>query len=280
MNCSTILSDAKDFLKEQYIKNPSLDSEILLSKVLKIDRNKLLLNLEHKLKKNEIIEFKKLIERRIKNEPIAYILGFKEFWKQKFKVSKDVLIPRPETEHLVEEVLKIIPREAAYSVLDVGAGSGCIIISILLERRKSLGVAIDISKKALNVAKYNAKIQHIENRIKFVNSDIDKFFIGKYDLVVSNPPYIKNYIINYLDDDVKLYEPRIALRGGMDGYSNIRKVIIKSSKLIKTRGKFVLEIGNEQINFVKSILKSNGFYINKIVKDLAKNYRCIISTKI
>jgi len=280
MNCSTILSDAKDFLKEQYIKNPSLDSEILLSKVLKIDRNKLLLNLEHKLKKNEIIEFKKLIERRIKNEPIAYILGFKEFWKQKFKVSKDVLIPRPETEHLVEEVLKIIPREAAYSVLDVGAGSGCIIISILLERRKSLGVAIDISKKALNVAKYNAKIQHIENRIKFVNSDIDKFFIGKYDLVVSNPPYIKNYIINYLDDDVKLYEPRIALRGGMDGYSNIRKVIIKSAKLIKTRGKFVLEIGNEQINFVKSILKSNGFYINKIVKDLAKNYRCIISTKI
>ena len=280
MNCSTILSDAKDFLKEQYIKNPSLDSEILLSKVLKIDRNKLLLNLEHKLKKNEIIEFKKLIERRIKNEPIAYILGFKEFWKQKFKVSKDVLIPRPETEHLVEEVLKIIPREAAYSVLDVGAGSGCIIISILLERRKSLGVAIDISKKALNVAKYNAKIQHIENRIKFVNSDIDKFFIGKYDLVVSNPPYIKNYIINYLDDDVKLYEPRIALRGGMDGYSNIRKVIIKSAKLIKTRGKFVLEIGNEQINFVKSILKSNGFYINKIVKDLARNYRCIISTKI
>jgi len=280
MNCSTILSDAKDFLKEQYIKNPSLDSEILLSKVLKVDRSKLLLNLEHKLKKNEIIEFKKLIERRIKNEPIAYILGFKEFWKQKFKVSKDVLIPRPETEHLVEEVLKIIPREAAYSVLDVGAGSGCIIISILLERRKSLGVAIDISKKALNVAKYNAKIQHIENRIKFVNSDIDKFFIGKYDLVVSNPPYIKNYIINYLDDDVKLYEPRIALRGGMDGYSNIRKVIIKSAKLIKTRGKFVLEIGNEQINFVKSILKSNGFYINKIVKDLAKNYRCIISTKI
>ena len=280
MNCSTILSDAKDFLKEQYIKNPSLDSEILLSKVLKVDRNKLLLNLEHKLKKNEIIEFKKLIERRIKNEPIAYILGFKEFWKQKFKVSRDVLIPRPETEHLVEEALKIIPREAAYSVLDIGTGTGCIIISILLERRKSLGVAIDISKKALNVAKYNAKIQHIENRIKFVNSDIDKFFIGKYDLIVSNPPYIKNYIINYLDDDVKLYEPRIALRGGMDGYSNIRKVIIKSAKLIKTRGKFVLEIGNEQINFVKSILKSNGFYINKIVKDLAKNYRCIISTKI
>ena len=280
MNCSTILSDAKDFLKEQYIKNPSLDSEILLSKVLKVDRNKLLLNLEHKLKKNEIIEFKKLIERRIKNEPIAYILGFKEFWKQKFKVSRDVLIPRPETEHLVEEALKIIPREAAYSVLDIGTGTGCIIISILLERRKSLGVAIDISKKALNVAKYNAKIQHIENRIKFVNSDIDKFFIGKYDLIVSNPPYIKNYIINYLDDDVKLYEPRIALRGGMDGYSNIRKVIIKSAKLIKTRGKFILEIGNKQINFVKSILKSNGFYINKIVKDLAKDYRCIISTKI
>ena len=280
MNYSTILSKANAILKRNLIKNPSLDSEILLSNVLKVNRDMLLLNLDRKIKNYEILKFKKLINRRKKKEPIAYILGFKDFWKQKFKVSRDVLIPRPETEHLVEEVLSIIPINAAYNVLDIGTGSGCIIISILLERKKCQGIAIDISKKALNIAKYNAKIQHVKNRIKFVNFDVDKFFVGKYDLVVSNPPYIKNYIINYLDDDVKFYEPSVALKGGTDGCSNIRKVIKKSAKLIKNKGKFILEIDSGQIYQVKKILKNHGFYINKIVKDLSNKYRCIVSTKI
>ena len=280
MNCSKILSNATDILKKEHINNPSLDSEIILSNVLKINRDKLLLNLDKRIKNNEITKFNNLIDRRKKKEPVAYILGHKNFWKSKFIVNKDVLIPRPETEHLVEEALKIIPKSASFNILDVGTGSGCIIISIILERKKSRGVAIDISKKALYIAKYNAKMQHIQNRIKFFNSNIDKFSIGKYDLIISNPPYIINYKISYLDDDVKLYEPKVALDGGIDGYSEIKNVVKKSAELIKTKGKLLLEIGDKQINFTKEILRRNGFYINKIVKDLADKNRCIVSTKI
>ena len=174
----------------------------------------------------------------------------------------------------------MIPKLGSYNILDIGTGSGCLIISILLERQRSYGIAVDISKRAINLAKYNAKIQQIQNRIKFVNSNIDKFYQGKYDLIISNPPYIKNYKINYLDDDVKLYEPKVALDGGIDGYSKTKKVIEKSSKLLKTNGKLVLEIDDKQKIFINEILKKNKFYINKIVKDLAKKYRCIVSTKI
>ena len=280
MNCSKILSNATDILKKEHINNPSLDSEIILSNVLKINRDKLLLNLDKRIKNNEITKFNNLIDRRKKKEPVAYILGHKNFWKSNFIVNKDVLIPRPETEHLVEEVLKIIPKSASFNILDIGTGSGCIIISIILERKKCRGVAIDISKKAIYIAKYNAKMQHIQNRIKFFNSNIDKFSIGKYDLIISNPPYIINYKISYLDDDVKLYEPKVALDGGIDGYSEIKNVVKKSAELIKTKGKLLLEIGDKQINFTKEILRKNGFYINKIVKDLADKNRCIVSTKI
>ena len=280
MDYSEILLNATDILKKEFINNPSLDSEIILSNVLKINRDKLLLNLDKRINNNEMTKFKNLIDRRKKKEPVAYIVGNKNFWKSSFKVNKDVLIPRPETEHLVEEVLKIIPKNASFNVLDIGTGSGCIIISIILERKKSYGVAIDISKKAIYIAKYNAKMQHIQNRIKFVNSNIDKFSLGKYDLIISNPPYIINYKINYLDDDVKMYEPKVALDGGVDGYSEIKKVVRKSVELIKTKGKLVIEIGDKQINFTKEILRVNGFYINKIVKDLSKKNRCIVSTKI
>ena len=280
MNCSKAISQGANILKKNLIKNPFLDSEMLLSETLKIKRESLLLNLDMKIKKDEIKQFKKLINRRKKKEPIAYILGYKSFWKSNFKVNKNVLIPRPETEHIVEEVLKIIPKLGSYNILDIGTGSGCLIISIMLERQKSHGTAIDISKNALNIAKYNAKIQHIENRINFVNSNIDKFLRGKYDLIISNPPYIKNYKINYLDDDVKLYEPKVALNGGVDGFSKIKKVVEKSSRLLKTKGKLVLEIDDKQKNITNKILKKNGFYTNKIVKDLAKKYRCIVSTKI
>ena len=280
MNCSKVISQGVNILKKKLIKNPFLDCEMLLSKTLKIKRENLLLNLDMKIKKDEIKQFKKLINRRKKKEPIAYILGYKSFWKSNFKVNKNVLIPRPETEHIVEEVLKIIPKLGSYNILDIGTGSGCLIISIILERQKSYGTAIDISKNALNIAKYNAKIQHIENRINFVNSNIDKFLRGKYDLIISNPPYIKNYKINYLDDDVKLYEPKVALNGGVDGFSKIKKVVEKSSRLLKTKGKLVLEIDDKQKNITNKILKKNGFYTNKIVKDLAKKYRCIVSTKI
>ena len=191
-----------------------------------------------------------------------------------------MLIPRPDTETIIEQVLNELDIHSSKKILDIGTGSGCIIISILSERKKCLGVGIDISKKAIKLAKYNAKIQHIRNRIKFFNSDIDNFCRGKYDLIVSNPPYIKYFAINDLDSDIKNYEPKVALNGGIDGYSKIRLIIKKSSILVKRKGKLILEVGLGQITETKKILELNGFYINRIAKDLAGISRCIVSTKI
>jgi release factor glutamine methyltransferase len=283
MNCQEILNEGSKILKLNNIKSFNLDSEILLSSVLKLERSKLILNLNKNVKYKDKKNYFNLIERRKKNEPVAYITGYKEFWKDIFKVNRNVLIPRPDTEIVVEQILNELDVNSSKRILDIGTGSGCIILSILKERKKCHGTGIDISKKAINLAKYNAKIRHIGNRIKFFNSDIDNFYYGKYgkyDLIVSNPPYIKLHRINCLEDDIKKYEPKIALNGGVDGFSKIRLVIIKSSTLLKKKGKLVLEVGLNQTRVTLKILKNNGFYPNKICKDLANNNRCIVSTKI
>ena len=236
--------------------------------------------MDKKIKSKEKKIYFNFINRRKKKEPIAYISGFKEFWKNNFKVNKNVLIPRPDTEILVEQALKCLQINDKKNILDIGTGSGCIIISILKERKKCTGVGVDLSKNAIKLAKYNAKIQHIKNRIKFFNSDIDNFYNGKYDLILSNPPYIELHKINCLEEDIKKYEPKVALNGGVDGFSKIRLVINKSSTLLKRKGKLILEVGLNQIGVTLKLLNNNGFYSNKIVKDLANNNRCIVSTKI
>ena len=280
MNIKSILREGVKILNDYNIKNPYLDSEILLAKTLNKDRKYIILNLKKDLNKSSSITFHNLIERRKKGEPIAYLLNKKEFWKYSFYVDSNVLIPRPDTEHLVEEILKLSSKNVRQKVLDVGTGSGCILLSILKERRNFLGIGIDISKKAINVARFNAKIHQLINRVKFYNSDVDKFLIGKYDMIISNPPYIKKNDLKYLERDVVNYEPNLALNGGNDGFFKIIKVINKASVLIKKNGKFILEIGFNQKNKALSILKENGFYINKIIKDYGENERCIISTKL
>ena len=279
MNYQEILNEGSKILKLHNIKSFNLDSEILLSSVLKLERSKLILNLNKNIKYKDKKNYFNLIERRKKNEPVAYITGYKEFWKDTFKVNRNVLIPRPDTEIVVEQILNELDVNSSKRILDIGTGSGCIILSILKERKKCHGTGIDISKKAINLAKYNAKIQHIGNRIKFFNSDIDNFYRDKYDLITSNPPYIKLYEINDLERDIKNYEPKVALNGGIDGYSKIKLVIKKSSTLIKKKGKLILEVGLGQIRETQRILRLNGFNTNKVVKDLANKNRCIISTK-
>ena len=280
MNYQEILIEGSKILKLNNIKSFNLDSELLLSSTLKIDRSNLILNLEKKIKNNETKIFFDFIERRRKNEPIAYIIGYKEFWKNKFKVNNNVLIPRPDSETLIEQILNEISVNSKKKILDIGTGSGCIIISILNERKKCIGAGIDISKNAIKLAKYNAKIQHLKNRIKFFNTNIDNFNLDKYDFIVSNPPYIKFNEIDGLDRDVRYYEPKIALSGGIDGLSKIRLVISKSSNLIKKSGKLFLEVGSTQAREALKILQLYGFYNNRVIKDLGKKNRCIISTKI
>tara|TARA_Y100001970_G_scaffold287177_1_gene411177 strand:+ start:7912 stop:8754 length:843 start_codon:yes stop_codon:yes gene_type:complete len=280
MNIQNLLNYSEKLLDDNSNSTVTLDSEILLGKVIKKNREYLILNSQTELPKVKTKLFKSLVERRKKGEPISYIVEKKEFWKKDFFVNKNVLIPRPDSEILVEEVLKTFDNNSKKNILDIGTGSGCLILSLLNERRNFFGTAIDISKNALNVASFNAKVHQLSNRVKFYYSDVDKFLLGKYDIIISNPPYIKKSKIKYLDRCIASYEPRIALDGGHDGYSKIKKVITGASKLIKKNGKLFLEIGFDQRNFVVNILKKNGFYINKTRKDLGMNDRCIISTKL
>ncbi|MDC0616606.1 peptide chain release factor N(5)-glutamine methyltransferase [Candidatus Pelagibacter ubique] len=280
MNIENILKEGIDILQKNKIANPQLDSEILLSNLIKRDKKHIILNPKEVLNSEQLGKFKSLIERRKKGEPIAYLINKKEFWKDEFFVNKDVLIPRPDSELIIEQVLKIYSKDDQLQILDIGTGSGCILLSILKERSNFYGTGIDISKKSINVSKFNAKQLNLTNRVKFFHSSVDNFNNGKYDIIVSNPPYIEQLSLKYLEKDVVNFEPKLALSGGFDGFSKIRKVINKTSNLIKKNGKFILEIGFNQKNKVIKILKEEGFYVNKAIKDYGNNDRCIISTKI
>ena len=280
MNYNEILERGKNFLKKNKIKNPYLDVELILSKVVNRKREEILLNINNKLKNSDINKFKHFLLRRHQKEPMAYILGYKHFWKYKFFTNRFVLIPRPETELVIEETLKCLPSDKSKKILDVGTGSGCIVMSLLKERPKCKATAIDVSIKAINVAKTNAKLHQLENKINFINIDIDKYKSYNYDLIISNPPYINSIELNRLDDDIKFHEPMLALSGGFDGLRYLKKVIIKSKKLLKINGKLILEIGHRQKNECSKILKENGYHVNKISKDLSGKDRCIVSTKL
>ena len=280
MNIANILNKAVYDLNQFDINQANLDSEIILSHVIKKDRKYIILNSKERLNKEKIKRFNKLIDRRKKGEPVAYLINKKEFWNETFYVNKNVLIPRPDTELIIEQVIKSYSKNSRSSVLDIGTGSGCILLSILKERPNFYGTGIDISKKSIIVSKYNAKMLKLSNRVKLYNSDVDNFNNGKYDIVVSNPPYIKFKSLRYLEKNVVNFEPKLALSGGSDGFSEIRKVISKAAVLIKKNGKLFLEIGFNQKIKVIEILKKEGFYINKALKDYGKNDRCIVCTKI
>ena len=279
MNIEIAIKEAYQQLKNNHIVSALLDSELLLSKVIKKDRKFILLNPSKELDQNDQDNFKDLILKRSRGKPLAHLTGTKSFWKHDFRVNEKVLIPRPETEIIIEQVLKIYKNMDCLNFLEVGVGSGCIALSILKEKKSFLATGIDLSKDCIEICRFNANKLGVKNRIKLIKSDVDNLIFRKYDLIVSNPPYIKKFDLNKLNKEVKNFEPNLALDGGLKGLSVIRKVIKKSSKLIRVNGKLILEIGYDQREPVKKMLKENNFFINKILKDLAGNDRCIISTK-
>ena len=276
MKTLELINFGSKLLREKKIPSYILDSELLLSKTLNKSREKILTNLHTIIDKKKINIFKKYLKRRAKNEPLPYILEEKEFWSKKFIVSRDTLIPRPETELLVEKLLKMY-KDKKISILDIGTGTGCIIVSLLINLDRSVGVGIDISKKAISMSKKNAIKHHLYNRIKFLNNSFENIFNKKFDLIVSNPPYIDKKSIRNLSEDIKKYEPRIALDGGNDGLDLIKKVIYKSKYILKVKGTLALEIGNEQIKKVSKILIDNNFRIRSVVKDYKNNVRCVFA---
>ena len=278
MEILKLINESTNNLKENKIYSSRLDAEILLSYVLKKSREKLLLNLDKKVTPNQEKYFKKIIKRRSLNEPVAYILKKKEFWSKDFFINKNTLIPRPETELLVEKVISMFKKKEKISLLDIGTGSGCILLSILCELKHATGIGVDVSGKALKIACKNSKKLGLINKAKFYNRSFLQLFNIKFDLIVSNPPYIEKKEIKNLNDDIKKFEPKLALDGGNDGLDVIKKVIYKSKSILKIKGKLALEIGTGQYKKVSNILKKNNFRVENLIQDYRNNIRCIIST--
>ena len=277
MNALDLIKNGTLALKENKISSHRIDSEILLSSVLGKSREEILINLDEKINSRDIFSFKKFFERRSSKEPLAYILKEKEYWSKKFEVNESTLVPRPETEVMLEKLIKIY-KDKKINILDIGTGSGCILISLLSELKNSIGVGIDISTEALKIAKKNAKKHKINNKIFFYNKSFTEIYDRKFDLIVSNPPYLLTKDIRNLQEDIKRFEPLIALDGGNDGLDVIKKVIYKAKDILKINGTLALEIGNGQYKKVSKILNNNNFRIKTKIKDYKDNIRSVIST--
>ena len=276
MKTSEAINIGSKILKNRNIISHKIDAEIILSHVLKTSREKLLVN-EQAISYTDLKRFKKIISRRLKKEPIAYIFKTKEFRSKDFYVVKNSLIPRPETELLIDPIIKKFKGKSFY-FLDMGVGTGCIMLSILSELNNSRGLGIDICNKAISVAKINLETMNLNQRASLKCRSINTIYNKKFDLIVSNPPYIVKREINQLSEDIKKFEPQKALDGGHDGLDVIRKVIYKSKNILKLNGILALEIGKGQYYSVSNILKLNGFREIKKIKDYRDNVRCIFST--
>ena len=273
------IKKASQILKDHDVHTYELDAQIILSDIMGVTREFLITNDRLTVSKKIKKKYGCAIKRRIKKEPVAYIIGKKEFWSQNFKVTSSTLVPRPETELLIYNVIKYF-KNKKINILDIGTGSGCILLTILKELQFSRGIGIDISAKAIKIAQENSKNLNLLNRSKFKTFDINSFNVGKYDLIVSNPPYIPFKEIRNLSRDIINFEPIVALNGGNDGLDLIKKVIYKSTRLLKKDGLLVIEIGNKQYSKVSNILNRLGFKEKSRVYDNNRNIRCIISTKV
>ena len=273
------IKQASQLLKSKNINSHELDAEIILSDIMGVTREFLLTNNNIFISQKTLRQYNDAIERRLKKEPVAYIIGKKEFWSQDFLVNQATLIPRPETELLIYKVVNFF-KDKEINILDIGTGSGCILLSILKELKNSRGQGIDISAKAIQTAITNSKKLNLSYRSKFKVFDINKFYIGRYDLIVSNPPYISLSEMKNLSKSITNYEPLIALNGGANGLDFIKKVIYKSTSLLTKNGLLAVEIGNNQYRKVSSLLRQHGFREMFKEFDYNRNVRCIISTKV
>jgi len=276
MKTYELINFGSSFLKEKRILSNRIDSEIILSHIMRISRERLLVD-EKEIQPDKVKEFKSLILRRSKSEPVAYITKNKEFRSTDFFVDKNSLIPRPETELLIDPIVSMFRKKNLF-FLDAGIGTGCIIFSILKELKHSKGIGIDKCKKTIFNARKNLINLNLQNRARLLHRPISKVFGYKFDLIVSNPPYIVNRDIKRLSDDIKKHEPRSALDGGNDGLDVIRKVIYKSKCILKSNGILALEIGTGQHAKVIKMLSDNRFKLKETIKDYKSNIRCIFST--
>jgi len=273
-----LLQWSANTLKEHQIENPRLNAELLLAHSLSLRREELYVRLHRELREEEKRVLEKLIQRRISGEPLQYILGRQEFWSINFEVDSRVLIPRPETELLVEQSLSILSKETFEqnpSVLEIGTGSGAIAIALAKEMKNLFLVATDISRGALVLARENATAAGVEDRVKFVNGDLfgplrPSAGRGPFDLMLSNPPYIVHGKMGTLAKEVKDYEPAIALDGGEDGLAFYRRIVPEAPSYLKERGWLLLEVAFGQDLDVSKLIEEEGHFLKpECIRDLS-----------
>ena len=270
----------KDLLNHN-IQTAKIDSEVILANILNTTRINLITKQDITLNKEQEDLFSKLVERRKQKEPVAYILNKKEFWNENYFVDKRVLIPRPETEILIELLLKKIKdKNKAYKVLDLGCGSGCLLISFLKEMHKSQGMGVDISSNALEVAKKNIELHNLNNRAKLVRLDLLTLHTkDKFDVIFSNPPYLSSSDYAKLSDDVKNFEPKQALVGGFNGVLYYKKIIALAQSALKKNGYLALELGDRQYRTISKLLQDHSFRILDKYQLINNEIRCILAAK-
>ena len=275
---SSLLNWTVNYFKSKNIQSARLDAEVLLSHVLRQERIYLYVHFDEPMEQNELSKFREYVKKRAQHVPIAYIIGEREFMGLPFKVTKDTLIPRPDTEILVENVLNNVDKDKEIEIVDIGTGSGAIILSLLVNLPKAQGKTVDISSKAIEVAKENAVNLQVNDRCEFFVGDLFAPLNGsKFDVIVSNPPYIPQKDIATLEDDVKEYEPVSALTDGGDGLSYYRRLLSEGKAYIKENGFIALEIGIYQSEDVKQIAMDNGWKNIKIIKDYAGIDRVVLA---
>ncbi|MCC3869167.1 peptide chain release factor N(5)-glutamine methyltransferase [Terrisporobacter mayombei] len=265
---------------EEISPTPRLDVETLLQKVLEVDRLYILLNLEKSLSEDEEKLFSKLINERLNNRPIAYIVGNREFMGLDFYVQEGVLIPRPDTEVLVEEIIELGKNKGPINILDIGTGSGAITVSLAKYLDNAKITSVDISDIALEIGKKNAESNNVKDRITFIKSDLFTNIDDnmRFDIIVSNPPYIKREVIETLDKQVKDFEPYNALEGGIDGLDFYRAITIQSKKYLNNDGILAYEVGHDQSEEVSKLMESDGYTNIYTRKDLQQIDRVVIGS--
>lgn len=279
MNIEEILKKEINNLKQNNIENSTLKAKILLANILNVKKEYLLMHSEEEIKQEDKIKYENCIKELIKGKPLQYITNKQEFMALDFYVDENVLIPQPDTEILVEKAIEISKTTQKNKILDMCTGSGCIAISLAKKINNAQITAVDISNSALNVANKNAINNNVENKIKFINSNMFNNIEEKFDIIVSNPPYIETETINKLEIEVQ-NEPHLALDGGIDGLKFYKTIANNAFKYLNENGYLLLEIGYNQQNSVTQLLQDIGKYKNiETIKDLGGNYRVVIARK-
>lgn len=271
---ASILTWTRQYFSDKGVDNPRLDAEILLSHILGKDRMYLYVHFDQPLEKREQAAYREMVKKRAQRIPVAYILGQKEFMGLSFKVSPAVLIPRPDTEILVEKVLTIAQPDAY--ILDIGTGSGAILISLLTKLPGAGGIGTDISPEALAVARENAAAHSVTDRLQLIHSDLFTNLAGQnFDIIVSNPPYIPNHELGNLQPEVQR-EPHLALLGGQDGLDFYRQIMFSAGPFLRTNGKLIFEVGINQARLVAKAGEKHDYILEEIVKDYAGIERVVV----